>query len=202
MEVAYAAGVFDGEGSVGVYRASKPGYHSVKLAVVGTHRPMIEGIANHFGVGLFTTQKRQAIQQAPSGPVYGKQGWRWSVTSRADVSSVGEQLLPYLIEKHEQMEIVLAYCRGEISGEEAERRCKAAKRFSFPMDGFEAYAPRRNTGSFSGENNPAARISADVAREIKMRLATGEGGSSIALDLNVSKHLVSKIKRGKTWVGV
>ncbi len=162
---------------------------------------MIEAISNHFGVGLFTTQKRQAIQHTPNGPVLGKQGWRWVVSSRADVLLVGTQFLPHLIEKREQMEIVLSYCRGELSGQDAERLCKDAKKFVYPTEDFEAYAPRR-TGSLVGEKNPSARITDDTAREIKRRLAAGETGKSIASALDVSAHTVSQIKTGKSWVGV
>lgn len=77
----YWAGIFDGEGTIGVYAAS--GYWSARMAVVGSYRPMIEEAYKHFGVGSFKTQKRQALQKTPMGLVdskLGKQCWRWSVT--------------------------------------------------------------------------------------------------------------------------
>lgn len=204
MESSYAAGVFDGEGTVGLYAVSNGKgsgkiYWASKLAVVGTHRPMIEALHKHFGVGSFTTQKRQAIGNTPQGPVFGKQGWRWYVTSKGDVALVLEQILPFLIEKREQAEAALAYCRGELSGEEAARLCKEAKQFVFPVGDFEEYAPRRNSGHLAGANNPASTTTEEQAREVKRRLALGHGGSVIARELGLSKHIVSKIKTGKTW---
>lgn len=203
METAYAAGVFDGEGSVGIYRVSNGKsdkvYYAVRLAVVGTHRPMIAALREHFNVGLFTTQKRQAIQHTPNGSVFGKQGWLWAVQSRAETQSVLEQILPHLIEKKVQAEIALAFCRGEISGEVAEHSCKAAKKFSFPIEDFEEYASRRNTGQLAGSKNPAATTSEETAVEIKRRLALGHRGVDIARELGVTKGVVSRINTGKAW---
>src|SRR3989304_3966745 len=115
MQDSYVAGLFDGEGTVGIYRTGKPKggsrWWSVRLALVGAHRPMIEAVYKYMGVGSFTTQKRQALQRAPSqdygdGARLCKQGWRWIVTSRDGCKAVLERLLPFLIEKREQVEIV------------------------------------------------------------------------------------------------
>lgn len=205
MESAYAAGVFDGEGSVGLYKVtngkSDKSYWSVKLAIVGTHRPMMEGLANHFGIGTFTTQKRQAVRRMPNGAeTLGKQGWKWTVTSKADVSAVLREILPYLIEKREQAEAILRYCEGDLDGDTAARMCKEAKQFEFAVGDFEAYAPRVNNGNLAGVNNPAATITNDVVVSIKQDLARGDRGVDIAKRYGVSKHVVSKIKTGKSWV--
>lgn len=50
-----------------------------------------------------------------------------------------------------------------------------------------------------GEKNVKAVITAEIAKEIKLSLASGETGASIAKRFNVSKYLVSDIKRNKTW---
>ncbi len=139
MDDAYVAGLFDGEGSVGIYRSggSRGSWYSARLSIVGVHRPMIEAVYQHIGMGLFTTQKRQSLQRTPRGD-YGdgarlcKQGWRWMVTSRSEAEAVLRRLLPYLHEKREQVEVVLEFLVGRLSGKEAETRCKAAKRFNFP----------------------------------------------------------------------
>lgn len=182
---------------MGIYRAGT-GF-GVKMSLVGTHRPMIQAVYEHFGIGHFSTQKRQAVQHTPRGPVLGKQGWRWQVSSRQDVLTILTAIRPHLIEKADQADIVMAYCRGEMSGEDAEAQCKAAKRFEFGADGFDAYAPRRNDGNNAGESNPAATITEAQAEVIRSRLASGDRGSDIARDLGVSKSLVSRVRRGRTW---
>lgn len=206
MESAYAAGVFDGEGSVGLYATSngksEKVYWAVKLSVVGTHRPMIEALSEHFGVGSFTTQKRQTVRRTPSRDYEAdmcKQGWRWSVQSKRDVAAVLREILPYLIEKREQAEAVLRYCEGDLDGETAARLCKAAKQFEFPLGDFDSYAPRVNSGNLTGASNPAASITENTARAIKQALTRGRKGVEVAEEFGVSKHLVSKIKTGKSW---
>lgn len=50
-----------------------------------------------------------------------------------------------------------------------------------------------------GENNNKAKITNAQARKIKQLLASGEKQVDIAVKFNVSKYLISDIKRGKTW---
>lgn len=142
------AGLFDGEGSIGIYkvtngRGTNSGqkvYWTARAAIVGTHRPMIEAFSRAVGFGTFTTQKRQAIQRTPKGEVLGKQGWKWFCSNKPGLLLLHDMLSPHLIEKKAQFAIVAAYCRGEIGGEEASELCKEAKKFSFSSDGFQEYS--------------------------------------------------------------
>lgn len=53
-----------------------------------------------------------------------------------------------------------------------------------------------------GMENNAARITDKCVREIKIRLASGEGRSSIARDYPVSPSAIGQIKAGRTWAHI
>jgi len=142
----YFAGLFDGEGTVGIYavnsgRKDKDSgsktYWTTRLGIVGTHRPMIEACQSHFGFGSLATQKRQKKQMTPRGeidPKLCRQGWRWSITNRAQISIFLERITPYLFEKKIQCEVVMRFIKGELDGEQASLLCKKEKQFSFPAN--------------------------------------------------------------------
>ena len=195
----YLAGLFDGEGPVGIYRVknknSEKVYWSVKLSIVGTHKPMIESIYKKVGYGMFTTQKRQMMCRTPIGNVLGKQGWKWGLTSKSSVKDFLEKIYPILIEKKAQADIVLSYCTGKIDGNEASRLCKQEKKFEFPIGEFEEYKPR--ACDFKGMANPRSKLTVREVKIIKLALQTGVPGSLLAKILNVSKVTISNIKNKK-----
>lgn len=202
---AYAAGLFDGEGTVGIYKGtngkSQKPYWSVRLSISGTYRPMIEKLYDYYEVGLFSTSKRQQISRLPNGKkVYGKQGWRWSVTSKSQVGYILGIWLPMLNEKKEQAIVAMQYANDTMCGEEASKRCKELKTFEFDSEGFNEYAPRRLSGIRKGSDNPTSKINEDVARQIKLSLKSEEKTHyQIAKDFNVSKSIVDHISTGRTW---
>lgn len=203
MEMAYIAGLFDGEGSVGIYKStngkSSKVYYSVKLSIVGTYRPMIESVYKEFNIGSFTTQKRQAVHSTPRGAVLGKQGWRWSVTDKNGVYHVLQTIRPYLIEKASQADIVLDYLDGKYNGKEASIMCKKAKKFEFSASEFEEYAPRKNSGNNSGELNGSAKLTEKEAIAIKKLHAEGKTATEIAKVYGVNKTTTSRIINGRSW---
>jgi hypothetical protein len=93
MDVRYAAGLFDGEGSVGVYS------HRFQLTITNTHRGVLEGLRELFGVGSVLTQR-----SVPGRRVV----YVWVVTNRAAVQKVLSLLRPFLIIKAEKADEVLA----------------------------------------------------------------------------------------------
>jgi len=50
-----------------------------------------------------------------------------------------------------------------------------------------------------GDLNGNAKISTEIAKTIKKELTLGTKNSEIAARYSVSKHIISKIKTGKTW---
>jgi len=104
LEPAYVAGLFDGEGTVGIYCAGENGeYFSVKLQIAGTYKPMLAAVHEHFGgIGSVYAQKRQALSRTPRGAFdtrRGRQCWKWVVSNRPEVGFVLRAIRPWLIER-------------------------------------------------------------------------------------------------------
>lgn len=157
-QIKYFAGLFDADGSIAVYKSNTS--YSTKFQLSGVHRPMIESAYDFFGVGKFTTQKRNGPSITPKGPIIGKQGWIWRVNSKAEVAMVLRQITPYLIEKREQAETVLQFIDKSISGDEVVEKCKSLKQHEFKIgDDFEPVVLNRNdldpyfAGLFDGDGS-------------------------------------------------
>ena len=138
MHIAYFAGLFDGEGTVGIYAVGRK-YWSVRMQIVGTHNPMIKSVYNFIGKGSFTAQKRQGKITQIHNKVYEddisiKQGWRWTLCDRQSIRNVLIDILPYLIEKKDQALIAIDFIDGNLDGDSASILCKEAKRFKFPLE--------------------------------------------------------------------
>jgi len=211
---AYFAGLFDGEGSVGVYKVSngkgtnKKKFYYVRLSIVGTHRPMIEKVYKHFNLGGFFSQKRQALHITPKGNYcvddatddikICKQGWRWSLSRRNEIQIVLNRMLPFINEKKIQVEICLKFLNGEIDGEDAEILCKNAKKFNFPTTDFKENI-KRSTGS-SGVNNPLASFNLPQLKEIRDSKNNGMTVNDIAKKWNVHRTTIYRVLNNKTYI--
>jgi hypothetical protein len=192
MNDAYAAGVFDGEGTIGVYAVGNGKdnnvYWSAKLAVHGTYRPLILALHEHFCAGQFKASKR-------SSSLGGKQGWLWQVCNKPGIESVLVKIMPFLLEKREQAEVLLTYCRGEITGEAASERMKSLKTFNFPASlGEGLFLPKP-----ASEGIGTARTTWRNAERVRARVAAGERQADIARDMGLSRGVVSRIVMGKTY---
>lgn len=203
----YIAGLFDGEGSIGIYATNNgvntasggKTYWAARLAIVGTHRPMIESVYKHFGIGQFSTQKRQKKTMTPKGEydlALCKQGWLWAVTRKQEILYICEQIYPHLIEKSEQVKIAMDFCKNLIDGETASKLCKDAKRFSFPKELGEPL--RRSTGS-PCELNPSAKLTFVQAEDIRNMVKNGFRQIDLVKQFNVSKNTISNIISNKTY---
>lgn len=104
IHIAYIAGIFDGEGTVGIYSTQGTAPSPV-LAVAGGHLPMLEAIHDHFGFGSVflydQTQYNDGVHRAP-------QTGRWQVRTWEGAVTVLTELRPYLMEKAEQADVFLA----------------------------------------------------------------------------------------------
>jgi hypothetical protein len=202
----YIAGIFDGEGTVGIYtvtngRKTSSGiktYYTARLSICLTYRPTIEALHEHYGRGGVYTQKRQAKHHTPNGDYDAdmcKQGWKWLIGSRDDVRTVLLDLLPHLMEKKRQAEIVLDFFDGKLSGEEAAALCKEAKAAAFPT-GMEIGSEH----SFAGEDNPNALLTQAEADDIRRVVLDGKRQIDVCRERGLSKTLVSRIILNKTYV--
>lgn len=193
---AYFAGLFDGEGTMGIYATGNGKddgvYWSPKLAIHGTYRPMIIAIHEHFGVGQFSAAKRN-----PGHHLGGKPQWLWQVHSKAKIAFVLKRILPYLMEKKDQAITMLAYCGGELDGETASTLLRQQKRAEFPHSLGEGVRLKRGNPS---EECSIARTTWVIAQEIRARVKNGEKQAALCREYGLSKTVVNRIVLNKTYI--
>jgi hypothetical protein len=104
-EIAYLAGIVDGEGSIYIGNfscnpVSKLPYYQTNIQVTNTDKELIDWLCNTFG-GLFSkrTQKQHASNSR-------KQAYMWTASGER-LTHLCEIMMPYLICKRRQAEIML-----------------------------------------------------------------------------------------------
>lgn len=131
MSLEYIAGLFDGEGTIGIYLnkgATDARYRSGKrgpcwtrsAGILACWRPTLESLHVSFGGTLRRTKADGH-----------KQKWHWSLGAKADIAAFLNAVRPYLVEKKEQADVMLAALRGEIPEKEAAVKLKKLKRVQF-----------------------------------------------------------------------
>jgi len=108
MDLRYVAGFFDGEGSIGIYRAlSKIDRHPVRFHLktqltqnkASRSEELLRGLMIHYG-GNLTEQRTLS----------GKIKFNWQLNSESAVRFL-DDILPFLFLKHEQAEVAIAWQR-------------------------------------------------------------------------------------------
>lgn len=106
-ELAYIAGLFDGEGTISLIgnqgHRTKPapnGYVSARVEISNTNRVLIDWLQVRLGGQVHTTGK-----YSPTC----KQGYKWRAAMTQPALDILEAVLPYLVIKRAQAEIVLEY---------------------------------------------------------------------------------------------
>lgn len=102
----YAAGLFDGEGTVSVNKKL-----SVSIAISGNYLPMHEWLVDHFG-GSFTSggPPHLAGEVLSDGRIVqtdSKKEWKWRLNGQEALNFLGN-IERFLIEKKEQVQLVLS----------------------------------------------------------------------------------------------
>lgn len=107
---AYMGGLIDGEGSIKIIRTVKPNkpneYNTFDAAIrIGmTDKEPIELFKEEFGGSLFV-EKRQNYKDI----------YRWQCAGNKKVPPIVEKILPYLIVKKPQAELLLEYTKNRMS---------------------------------------------------------------------------------------
>ena len=122
-ELAYVAGIIDGEGSIGIYQQKARGYRSkvMRVTVDNTDEWLIRQLLMWFGGHINRRSDHRGNR---------KDVWQWYVESKK-AGNFLRLILPYVRMKRPQVELALQFqerkhpCRGhteeELALEEAER---------------------------------------------------------------------------------
>lgn len=108
VQLAYLAGLMDGEGSFMITRSRNPYNGTSKYAYIA-------GIQ----VGMVTPQPLHVLKSIFGGSIYVERVpgnrqdvYRWRVNGRADTMRVIEALLPYLMVKREAALVLYDFCKN------------------------------------------------------------------------------------------
>jgi len=154
LDIKYIAGIFDGEGTVGVYKAtngkSDKIYHGVTLIISMSYHPIIKEIYKTLKYGNVGTQKPKNKKN--------KLCLRLMLGSKKDVLCFLTSILPYLHEKKEQAKIAIAYCNNSMSGFTADKKLKQLKKIEYPIliknkNVNNKLSPEYMAGLFDGEGS-------------------------------------------------
>src|SRR5690349_20246437 len=106
MTPEYAAGLFDGEGSIGFYPVKEKQHHKAwfrrSVVITGCWLPMIEELQRTYGGLVYPHNKSK------------KQGWSWKINRKDEMVLFLESIQPHCIEKATQVNVALMDLRGEI----------------------------------------------------------------------------------------
>lgn len=112
-ELAYLAGLIDGEGCLGVYMSRDEGgsrqkrgrtVYRARLTITNTHREVLDWVASRFGGGV-------SKKGAPAGC---KCVYRWEMRGSGNVQRLITRVRPYLIVKSMQADLVLRFPVGAV----------------------------------------------------------------------------------------
>lgn len=102
--VVYAAGFFDGEGCVGIYRRKMPAStrpHSVSIRIINTNPLPLQFIQKNFGGSIGAHR--------PKNPEFNrKPTWQWRIGGEAGYEFL-RSILPFLIVKAREVELCIAF---------------------------------------------------------------------------------------------
>jgi hypothetical protein len=116
-ELAWAAGLFEGEGSCFV----GSGQRQPVVALVTTDRDVLERFASIIGFGSVHGYDRHPH----------KRYWRWSVQSKADVLAVGALLEPWLgVRRREALRVVVALAEQMTPRDGPRSHCRRGHAFT------------------------------------------------------------------------
>lgn len=116
-EIAYWAGIVDGEGSVDItrtYAKTKSGkriYHFIRLSIYNKNRQLIEDALKELGCGSVQTHRMHSIKTSKRNCNYKDHiVYAWVATTE-NACRVLEQLLPYLRLKKPQAQLAIEFHR-------------------------------------------------------------------------------------------
>ncbi len=114
-EAAYVAGIIDGEGTIFIARTKTPKHFrlTVRVSVQMTHKPTIQWLFDKVGGCLYDATHLRRGGKWANKPHH-KHIWEWRVHSLPLAARLMRTIMPYLITKREQAEVLLEFCDQRI----------------------------------------------------------------------------------------
>jgi len=106
VELAYAAGIIDGEGCIGISQPRNRGFYSLNVEVAMTDPKPIKFFSDKFG-GRFEIKKSKTST--------GRTIYRWSLQSEKAQEFL-RSISPFIVAKTEQVETALEFPVGSLNG--------------------------------------------------------------------------------------
>jgi hypothetical protein len=145
-DLAYVAGIFDGEGCIGYYSTSKTGtpYYHALVNITMTEDTVVNMLPKLFGFGKISVHKPKDGTR--------RTAYQWQVGHKKQVREFLMAIRPYLVGKAEQADVVLQLFKaedtyiqrqGSVTPEviarrrEVELKLKALKREQLVLEGVE-----------------------------------------------------------------
>jgi len=97
MSYSYVAGFFDGEGTVGLYKAK--GYMRLMIYLGNTNFEVLIKMKNLFGGYIYSRNKIENRKKV----------WDWNIRDRDDIKNFLEKIYPYTTVKRQQIKYALRY---------------------------------------------------------------------------------------------
>ncbi len=115
LDIAWAAGLFDGEGCVYVARSKHDGmryghHYRISCCISLTHLQTLERFRDLFGGG---------VHENVNHP--GRQLWQWVLSGQEPVRAFLNAILPFAMVKREEIELMLDACDNWESGKRVGR---------------------------------------------------------------------------------
>lgn len=122
----YLAGIIDGEGTIRIGKGGTTKYYAA-ISVGNVNKEVIDLLTKTFGsktrIEKIRTPSRQSI-------------YRWGTGGNLSVPKIIKSLLPYLIIKKKQAEIVLKFCAKENWRQRLNKACKKCKKIEKQLAGY------------------------------------------------------------------
>lgn len=102
-EIAYIAGLFDGEGTVGYYKKTGSGYHLAQAAIANNDPRVMRWLRERLPYGTIT------CGDAPTS----YKGWQWRIASKKQVKAFLSMIRPFLVIKADQVDLLFSLWDAE-----------------------------------------------------------------------------------------
>lgn len=121
-EQSYIAGIFDGDGSIGLYENKKQKTYHLYLSIITTVKDYAVQLREITGLGCYSTDyhKRKGISKRTQH--------RLTAHSKRAIKEFTKQIIPFSRLKKPQLEITIKWINGEISDERADTTLKKLKK--------------------------------------------------------------------------